>query len=321
MRKGRPEPIPPILNAFAEKLGTEVKKRTVLIPKKYGHGYCKGFVFGEHIRMLISNYELRDELLIKNPEVNALGRMLFFKFQNIIPLSEDVSAEKISKAIPAVTIATSRLNTDEIISVHSNLATINIEVNADYLNKNFELPNKSMVLRSLLENSLPLLFEQTVYPSLQKIADEMMTERVDKTFELFFMRIKAEELICRLLMELEKRDEKNIYALHGKDIQSIYRVKDKILEQLETPPMIDDLALFASMSTSKLKRLFKQIFGDSLFNYYQTFRMKEAARLLREEKLSVSQVGYQMGFENLSHFSRMFEKHIGMKPKKWSMIN
>jgi AraC-like DNA-binding protein len=46
--------------------------------------------------------------------------------------------------------------------------------------------------------------------------------------------------------------------------------------------------------------------------------MKEAARLLREEKRSVSDVGYTMGFTNLSHFSRLFNEHCGMMPKQYS---
>lgn len=46
--------------------------------------------------------------------------------------------------------------------------------------------------------------------------------------------------------------------------------------------------------------------------------MKEAERLLKENKLTVSEVGYQMGYSNLSHFTRVFEKHMGMKPKKYS---
>ncbi|WP_299780834.1 helix-turn-helix transcriptional regulator [uncultured Formosa sp.] len=79
------------------------------------------------------------------------------------------------------------------------------------------------------------------------------------------------------------------------------------------------LAQLAGFSESKLKRLFKQIFGNSLYDYYQVFRMKEAARLLKENKLSVSEVGYKIGFSNLSHFSRVFEKHVGLKPKKYSM--
>ncbi len=73
------------------------------------------------------------------------------------------------------------------------------------------------------------------------------------------------------------------------------------------------------MSESKLKRLFKQVFGNTIYNYYQTMRMKEAAYLLKHEKQSVSKVGYALGFSNLSHFTRMFEEHIGMKPKKFSV--
>ena len=51
---------------------------------------------------------------------------------------------------------------------------------------------------------------------------------------------------------------------------------------------------------------------------YQTLRMKEAARLLKAKKLTVSEVGYEMFFFNLSHFTRTFEKHTGMKPKKYA---
>ncbi|KAA6307890.1 Regulatory protein PchR, partial [termite gut metagenome] len=133
-----------------------------------------------------------------------------------------------------------------------------------------------------------------------------------------FLRIKAEELVCRLLMELEKRDEQHLYALNIRDIQTIYKVKEQMLEHPEIPPVIKELAVCANMSPSKLKRLFKQIFGNSIFSYYQAFRMKEAARLLKEEKLSVSDVGYKLGFTNLSHFSRVFKEHIGMKPKQYS---
>jgi AraC-like DNA-binding protein len=191
-------------------------------------------------------------------------------------------------------------------------------VDANYLNGLFDLSEKSPVLQSLLQNAQPLLFEQLIYPSLQKIVDEIMTESVDETFELFFLRIKAEELICRLLMELEKRDEKHIYPLNIHDIQTIYKVKELMLEHIEIPPVINGLAACANMSPSKLKRLFKQIFGDSIFSYYQKFRMKEAARLLKEEKLSVSEVGYRLGFTNLSHFAKVFKEHIGIKPKEYS---
>lgn len=73
------------------------------------------------------------------------------------------------------------------------------------------------------------------------------------------------------------------------------------------------------MNELKMRNIFKQVFGMGMYDYYQYMRMKEAARLLKEERLSVSEAGYQLGFENLSHFSRVFERHIGIKPKKYSM--
>jgi AraC-like DNA-binding protein len=318
MKKDTQQTIPNILIRLAGLLGTEIKNRRLEIPEKFGKGYCIGLIFNENIRMYISNYELKEDMPIENPEANTSKRVIFFKFQNIFPKTEALHPGKQLDTTPSVLIATSRIHTDDIISIHSNTATINVEVDADYLNGLFDFSEKSPILQSLLQNTQPLLFEQIIHLSLQKIVDEILSEQVNETFELFFLRVKAEELICRLLIELEKRNEKRFYSLNSQDIQAIYKVKEQMLEHLETPPVINGLAICANMSPSKLKRLFKQIFGNSIFSYYQEFRMKEAARLLKEERLSVSEVGYMLGFTNLSHFSRVFDEHIGMKPKKYS---
>ena len=319
MERDKQQTVPNILIKLAYLLGTEVKHNRLEIPEKFGRGYCAGFVFNKHLRILISNYELNEDMIVRNPgDISVSGRMIFFKFQNIFPKIKVLPGDRPLEAVPSVLIATSRINTDEAISIHTNTATINIEVDAGYLNGLFDLPEKSPVLDSLLQNTQPLLFEQVMYPSLQKIVNEIVDESIDKIFELFFLRVKAEELICRLLIELEKRNEKRLYALNTYDIQAIYRIKEQMLEHLETPPVIKELSQSANMSPSKLKRLFRQIFGNSIFSYYQEFRMKEAARLLKDEKNSVSDVGYGLGFTNLSHFSRVFKEHIGMKPKQYS---
>ncbi|SDG19564.1 AraC-type DNA-binding protein [Pedobacter terrae] len=309
--------VPNVLVRLARLLGTQLINRRLEIPSQYGSGYCIGFVFNEHIRMLISNYELNEDVIVQNPDLNTTKRMIFFKFQNIFSRAETSSMLK--HTIPSVLIGTSRINTDDVIAIHTNTATITIEVDANYLNGLFTGSQESSVLKGLLQNKRPLLFEQIMYPSLQKIVDEITSEPTNEAFKLFFLRVKAEELICRLLMKLENRDEKQLQALNNHDIQAIYRVKQQILEHLETPPVIKELAFVAHMSPTKLKRLFRQIFGDSIFSYYQQFRMQEAALLLSAEKLSVSAVGYRMGFTNLSHFSRIFKAHIGMNPKHYAL--
>ncbi|WP_407494779.1 helix-turn-helix transcriptional regulator [Elizabethkingia anophelis] len=303
--------VPKIIELFANLLGTEIENRKLEIPDRFGKGYCRGFVFNEHIRMIISNYELYEDLTIENPDIDTDGKMIFFKFQNVFSKS----------GIPSVMIGTSRLNTDDVISIHSNTATINIEIDAHYLNSLFYSYEKSPILKGLLQNAQPYLFEQVLYSSLQEIVNDIISENTEEVFELFFLRVKAEELICRLLMDLGKRDGKKLYALNVHDIEAIYRIKVLIIEDLGVPPVISELSVIAGMSPTKLKRLFSQIFGNSIFSYYQDLRMKEAAALLREKKYSVSEVGYKLGFTNLGHFSRIFKQHIGMSPKKYAMYS
>lgn len=119
-------------------------------------------------------------------------------------------------------------------------------------------------------------------------------------------------------MELLKRQDTTLQRLNIADVKKIYGIKDKLLAAIDTPSRLPGLVRFSGMSESKLKRLFKQIFRKSIYNYYQIFRMKKAADLIKEENLSVSETGYHLGFSNLSHFTRLFEAHIGVKPKKYS---
>lgn len=302
---------PPVFAQLARLWGVKVRKGRIDIPAAYGSGYCAGCVFNENIRMLILHYKLNQETTIGNPEVNTPGKTILFKFQHI-------DAGPLSTQSPSVLIATSRFNTDAVISIQENTFSVNIEVNSAYLEELFTLSKKSPVLQSLAENAQPLLFEQVITPGIQKILQEIISETITDNFKWVFRKIKAEELICMLLMKLEERQEKQLYPLKGKDVQVIYDVKERMLAHLDEPPVTGDLARAANMSPTKLRTLFRQIFGDSIFGLYQQYRMQEAARLLKEGQRSVSEVGYQLGFSNLSHFSRVFEAHIGMKPKRFS---
>ena len=109
------------------------------------------------------------------------------------------------------------------------------------------------------------------------------------------------------------------YPVNGSDLKKIYWLRDKIIEDLRSPPNLDELSESVAFSESKMNRLFKQIFGTTIYNYHQKLRITRAAYLIKNDNVSVSEAGYQIGFSNLSHFSRIFEKHIGMKPKKYSL--
>jgi AraC-like DNA-binding protein len=102
------------------------------------------------------------------------------------------------------------------------------------------------------------------------------------------------------------------------DAERLLYVRSEILQDLSVSPILAELAQIGAMGETKLKQLFKQMFGSTIYNYYQQARIEEAALLLKQGKYSVAEVGYKLGLSNLSHFSRLFEKHYRLNPKRFS---
>src|SRR5580658_4603011 len=92
---------PNVLKGLAQLLGTKVVNRRLEIPEKYGRGYCTGFVFNEHIRMLIMNYELNKGVVLQNPDFNTPRSMVLFKFQNIFPKIETLQTSQSLRITPS----------------------------------------------------------------------------------------------------------------------------------------------------------------------------------------------------------------------------
>lgn len=308
--------VPRIFTALAKYLDTKIEQGRIDIPLDKGVGYCIGYHLNENIRILITDYQLNEEVSISNPELLSDKKIILFKFQGVL---SDKTLEGKIKDIPRVLIATSRINTENTIVIDCD-HSITIEIDANYLQNQLGTKEHSPSIKGLLEHNQPLLFEELVSPDLISMLKELMDSSDYGTFELFYLKIKAEQIICSLLYQLEKRKDSSLYALNNQDIQTIYKIRALILSDLAHPPQLAALVNESNMSLSKLQRLFKQVFGRTVFNYYQEFRMKEAARLLKEERLSVSEVGYYLGFTNLSHFSKTFETHIGVKPKKYTRL-
>ncbi len=146
-----------------------------------------------------------------------------------------------------------------------------------------------------------------------------MTATVPGLLHDFYYKLKAEELIYLFLLEFIRRQHLPGLALRPVDVTRMYALRDKLMADLNVLPNLPDLARFSGISESKMTRLFRQIFGSSIYDYYQTLRMHEAAWLIREQHLSIAEAGYRVGFSNLSHFSRLFDKHYGTTPKRFAM--
>ena len=96
------------------------------------------------------------------------------------------------------------------------------------------------------------------------------------------------------------------------------RIMKCINENLSDPDFnVEKLTEKVGISRAQLHRKMKEITGISTGDFIRNLRLEQAARLIREKKINVTQVAYAVGFNNQTHFSTVFKKHYGMTPTEY----
>lgn len=97
-------------------------------------------------------------------------------------------------------------------------------------------------------------------------------------------------------------------------VQSVQRrVQETFFEQWT----IDQAAQRAGLSRRQFTLRFKEIAGTTFVAHLNALRLAHAERLLRSRGHSVTGVAFSAGFEDLSHFYRLFRAKHGMPPRRW----
>ncbi len=98
------------------------------------------------------------------------------------------------------------------------------------------------------------------------------------------------------------------------DREKIIRAREVLLQHIGEPLTIRELSRKVAINECYLKKGFKEMFGTTIFDFYQSQRMEHARYLLYEKGLSVTDVSVLLGYSSISHFSTAFKKHTGLKP-------
>ncbi len=98
----------------------------------------------------------------------------------------------------------------------------------------------------------------------------------------------------------------------------VSRVVEVIRKHIEDPDFsVDDLSREVGMSRVHLNRKLKENISTSPSNLMKTIRLKQAAFLLINHKVNISEVAYKVGFSTHSYFSNSFRDYFGVTPKEF----
>lgn len=316
-----PEPGFDFLNSFGKKLNVPVVGDKLTIPASLGKGSIRRINLGD-IKLIVHQYKLRQEFVINRVGTetpHGFISIIFHANEEPASLSTKESQDSLSRSSEfAIQIASTDLNSVIRFPANSEIYFTVVGIEAPALRKLLAVKKPNKVLQTILNTPSGFLFYESMSMDVLKTLKQLTDTGENKELGLLYYRIKAMELLYLVFEKLQKREAAKHSPVNGADTDKLFLIRAAVLSDLSTPPRLAHLARMAGMSETKMKDLFKQVFGESIYNHYQRARMDEAAFLLRHRNNAVSEVGYRLGFTNLSHFSRVFEKYYGATPKKYS---
>lgn len=131
------------------------------------------------------------------------------------------------------------------------------------------------------------------------------------------IRTYLEQLLIGLLRTELSQPQSNTAVIVSSDQMGNY-IRDRIIrymtDNLTSGITVNDIALHLKYSRSYVSKLFKDLTGRSLIEYYNELRISESKKLIRRGCYSISQVADMMGFQNIHYFSKVFKRITGKSP-------
>jgi AraC-like DNA-binding protein len=124
-----------------------------------------------------------------------------------------------------------------------------------------------------------------------------------KLKELLINLINSDPLLTAYFNSLTESDRPSLQQIMEKNY--LFKLK------------LEDYAELCHRSLSTFKRDFQQIYNETPGKWIMKRRVERAANILANSNLSVSQVAFETGFEDLSHFSRIFKQITGKNPTEY----
>ncbi|MBD0333560.1 MAG: helix-turn-helix transcriptional regulator [Chitinophagaceae bacterium] len=149
------------------------------------------------------------------------------------------------------------------------------------------------------------------------ILDGLLNHDFTDTLENIYINAQTQMLLLYSLdcMLGEKLDTVSCkFLANDEDKEKIIKAREILIRHIGEPITIKELSRKVATNECYLKKGFKEMFGTTIFDFYQSQRMEHAKYLLYEKGLSVTEVSDLLGYSSISHFSTAFKKHTGLKP-------
>lgn len=149
--------------------------------------------------------------------------------------------------------------------------------------------------------------KKKVIRSLLRLKDSKGLQRIITILEILEVISKSNEYIC-----LASKGYANSYT--HKDVKRMDKVYKYVMEHFSEEIMLEDIASIANLTPTAFCKFFKTKTNNTFSNFVNEVRIAFACKLLCDDNLSISQICFNCGFNNLTSFNKNFKQYTKMVP-------
>ena len=196
--------------------------------------------------------------------------------------------------------------------------TISMVIKKDFIEKN--MPNtkiKDKIINNLDKN----ISNELIIKNKSNIQKRFLINTIyDSPFignlDGLYLQSKALECIYwefHDFINIHESKNKNI-KLDKQDIDAIKKAKKILLNNMQNPPSIVQLAKQVRLNEFKLKIGFKKVFNDTPYNILLDHRLQLSKKLLEKSDMNIEEISRYIGYKYSSSFTKAFTKRYGLRP-------
>ncbi|WP_416674500.1 helix-turn-helix transcriptional regulator [Egbenema bharatensis] len=290
-------------------------------PSQLGRGLVRQIELREGVDLMISRYRLHDDMTIKLPEREHPIEYSFLLSGEVRDAVYSVHAGQYSLwGSGMAPVERTQYRATKQIEV-----TVHIKPERFLASWQDSFDEISPALHDLVKPTSEVyrIWTGSMTGAMQTAVQQILNCPFQGLTKRMYLESKVWELMALLIeQEVERQASRNMnhsrtHLLKPDDVDRIHHAREILLQRLDNPPSLMDLAHQVGLNDCTLKRGFRQVFGQTAFGLLHDYRLEQARQLLEERRLNVTEVARTIGFSNRSYFAAAFRKKFGVTPREY----
>lgn len=324
-------PIDKVMLDIAEQLNVpftcECDEYFINIPREIGSGVIYGIMLNTGLGLINYELELKDgiEIHFVKDDVHPIKYIFCYSGNLYHCFANDSSKMHEIQTYQNIIVASEKRNGHILCFPPHTLIKVNsLEVNRAAFKERFLCPVNT------LPKDLQVLFSDTAalkdfYYSgqyslqISDIINNMKVYQGNGFLRRMFLEAKGYELFTLQLAQYidDVLEDKSRTVLRRSEINAVMDAATYLKGNMGRYITTIELANRVALNVNKLQAGFQYLYGKTINNFIQEFRLEEASRLLVGSEYNISEIAELVGIHSKSYFSKVFKEKYGMTPKKF----